>query len=178
MRMYQNLLNLLSSRKYYVLIGIYLAYILIIVLFSANWFDQVRSFTNISDSMSPAINTGSVTVVQKFPSYSVGDAIAYYSQNEGGGEEIVTHRVTGIGGNVYTTKGDANQVEDREIVRPRLIIGKVVWIVPYLGYLIRFAKSVLGTWLTIILPAVLLIAAELAKVIRVVVAKREAKISE
>lgn len=169
--MYQNLLKFLESRKYYTLVGCYLIYILVVVLFSANWFDYVRSFTNISDSMSPAIDTGSVTVVQKFPTYNVGDAIAYYSESDGA-EEIVTHRIMSIGGNVYTTKGDANQVADREIVRPRLVIGRVVWIVPYLGYLIRFAKSVPGTWLTIILPAALLIGAELLKIFWALRAKK------
>lgn len=164
--MQQNILKFLESRRYYILIAAYLFYICVVVLFSVDWFGEVRSLTNISGSMSPAIDAGSVTVVRKFPNYNVGEAIAYYSQTGEGREEIVTHRIMSVGGNVYTTKGDANQVEDREIVRPRLVIGKVVWTIPYLGYLIRFAKSVPGTWATIIFPAALFIAAEIFRVYR------------
>ena len=153
----------IDSRVYHLLIGIYLFFILILIVFSAHLFSPFRSFTNSSNSMSPAIDTGSVTVVKKFDNYRVGDPIAYYSQTDGK-EEIVTHRVTDIGGNVYLTKGDANQLADREIVRPRLVIGKVVSIIPYLGYLISFAKSAFGTWLTIILPALIIISIELVKI--------------
>jgi len=70
-----------------------------------------------------------------------------------------------IGGNVYTTKGDANEVADRELVKPRLVIGKVVTIIPYLGHFIRFAKSLFGNWLLIILPALVVIASEIARIV-------------
>lgn len=161
---YMNLKGLYrgESRLYQILIIIYILFIFIVTLFSANIFKNIRSFTNISNSMSPSINTGSITIVKKFNSYELGDVIAYQIKNE-----IITHRIMSVGGNVYTTKGDANQVADREIVLPRLIIGKVVLIIPYLGYLITFTKSQPGTGILIVFPAIIIILIELFKIYRV-----------
>lgn len=152
------------SRSYYIFAGCCLLFNLTIFLFSAD-FGYVRSFTNSSDSMAPDITTGSIIIVKKSDRYNVGDAISFYSK-ESGKEEIVTHRITGIGGNVYVTKGDANQVQDREIVLPRLVIGKVERVIPYLGYVVGFAKSFPGTLITIILPALFIVGTELSKIAR------------
>lgn len=154
----------LKSRFYRALVVVYLIFISVVIIFSVDIFSPFHSFTNKSDSMNPVIDRGSITIVKGFSEYRVGDAIAYYAQIDGR-EEIITHRVTGIGGNVYTTKGDANEVADREIVKPRLVIGKVVSIIPYLGYLITFAKSLIGTWLLIIIPAAFIIGSELIRII-------------
>lgn len=154
----------LDSRFYRIFVVVYVIAIFIVIVFSADIFGSYHSFTNISDSMNPIIDRGSITIVKSFPDYKIGDAIAYYSSYEGR-EEIVTHRVMGIGGNVYTTKGDANAVADRELIKPRLIIGKVVYVISYLGYAIAFAKSLIGTWLCIIIPAFIIVGSELIRII-------------
>lgn len=154
----------LNSRFYRCLVTGYVIFIVIVIIFSVDIFSPFHSFTNKSDSMNPAIDRGSITIVKSFASYQIGDAIAYYAQIDGQ-EEIITHRIMDIGGNVYTTKGDANEVADRELVKPRLVIGKVVAIIPYLGHFIRFAKSLVGNWLLIILPAFVIIASEIARII-------------
>lgn len=154
----------LSSRFYQIFCVVYLVFVLIVIIFSVDIFSPYHSFTNKSDSMNPAIDRGSITIVQSFPEYQVGDAIAYYA-NIDGQIEIITHRIMAIGGNVYTTKGDANEVADRELVKPRLVIGKVVYTIPYLGYLITFSKKLFGTWLLIISPAILIVASELTRII-------------
>lgn len=135
----------------------------IVGVFSINFFDQVRSFTNKSDSMNPIINTGSLVMVRKLSAYQVGDIITYYVQNDRK-EEIVTHRLLRYGGNVYVTKGDANQAIDREVVVPRLVIGKAILIIPYLGYFITFAKGPVGLWLIILFPAFTIVTVELYKI--------------
>jgi len=154
----------LNSRFYRYFVASYLVLISVVIIFSIDIFSPFHSFTNKSDSMNPEINRGSITIVKSFVNYQVGEAIAYYAQIDGR-EEIITHRIMGIGGNVYTTKGDANEVVDRELVKPRLVIGKVIVIIPYLGYLITFVKSLLGNWLLIIFPAALIIASELIRII-------------
>lgn len=145
----------LNSRFYLIFKVAYIILISIIVIFSVDIFGPYRSFTNISDSMNPYIDKGSITIVKKVSSYDVGDIITYYD-NSLGVEEIITHRITGIGGNVYTTKGDANEVADRELVKPRLIIGKVIYIIPILGHIITFSKSLLGNILCIVGPAAII----------------------
>ncbi len=102
-----------------ILISLYLFYLAIIIVFSAN-FGIINSYTNISHSMGPLIELGSVVVVSSQESYQVGDIISYYARIDDQ-VAVVTHRITAIGGNVYITKGDANNLTDRELVRPRLI---------------------------------------------------------
>lgn len=114
--------------------------------------------------MNPTLNKGSIIITKEFIQYSPGDIVTYYSKVDGR-EEIVTHRIIQLGGNVYVTKGDANVAIDHELVVPRLIIGKVILIYPYLGYLIGFAKTTIGVWLMIIFPALIIISVEILKII-------------
>jgi signal peptidase I len=155
---------MINKTFYKIFIALYLIYIGGIIIFSNN-FGVINSYTNISYSMAPLINLGSVVIVRSQESYQIGDVISYYAQinNE---LVIVTHRITEVSGNVYVTKGDANSLEDRELVRPRLIIGKVINIIPELGYVFHFAKSPLGKSLTIIAPAMVIIGIELKNLYR------------
>ncbi len=156
-------MHLLYSKYYYAYVICYLIMALIVTIISLSFFGFIPTFTAKSNSMSPLINTGSVVMLTKRSEYKPGDIISYYTQDQGK-EEIVTHRIIRMGGNVYVTKGDANQAIDREVVRPRLVIGKVMLIIPYLGYLINFAKGPIGLWLIMIIPGALIIAVELYKI--------------
>jgi len=154
------------NNYYYIFVGFYLCFIFIVIIFSLHLFGNFYSFTNKSNSMYPSINEGSITIVKKMDNYHVGEIISYYSKTNGK-EEIITHRIMRIGGNVYLTKGDANLGYDAPIVLPRLIIGKVILIIPYLGYIISFAKSTSGLWVSIIIPAALIIYIEIVKIVRI-----------
>lgn len=153
------------QKYYYLFVFSYLVFTCIVTIFSLHLFGDFQSLTNKSNSMNPSINTGSITIVRKMQTYQIGDIIAFHAKIENR-DEIISHRIMQIGGNVYVTKGDSNAGIDIPIVLPRLIIGKVVLIIPYLGYVISFAKSPLGLWLTIIIPATLIIFVELSKIMR------------
>ncbi len=153
-----------KSNLYYFLVFLYISYILAIVVFSNN-FGILTSYTNISYSMDPAIPLGAVVVVKKEPHYQIGDIISYYSKlnNE---VIVVTHRVFNIAGNVYITKGDANYFPDKELVRPRLVIGRVYLVINKLGYLLEFSRTPLAVYFTIILPAFLIIITEIFRIFK------------
>lgn len=155
--------KMIYSKSYYTFLACYLFMAFIVIIFSVNFFNKIRSFTNKYVSMSPVINAGTVIVVKKYNQYQVGDIITYYFLNQGK-EEIITHRILWLGGNVYVTKGDTNKVADREVVLPRLIIGKVIIVIPYLGYLVSFAKGPVGIWLIIVFPAIAIISSEICKI--------------
>ncbi len=140
---------------YYGFIILYVIYTFSLGLISANLIPGHFVFSNKSNSMSPAITTGDLIVVRPMSSYQVGDIVSYYSIVNYR-QTIVTHRIMTIGGNVYLTKGDANEAYD-SIILPRLIIGKVVLVIPYLGYFIGTAKSTFGVLFTILLPASIII---------------------
>lgn len=114
--------------------------------------------------MAPTIDTHSLMLVVKQPSYNVGDIISFYSL-ESDKIEIITHRIIRLGGNVYVTKGDANEATDQTKVVPRLIIGRTVFVIPKLGSYISFVKTGAGLWFTILLPAGLIMLREIWSII-------------
>ena len=161
----QKIIRFGNRKIYYFLIIFYLFFVSTIIIVSReNLPGGFRFFTNRFVSMQPLINAGSLTIVKKQPYYIEGDVITYYSQVNNK-EEIVTHRIYRIGGNVYLTKGDNNAAIDEYKILPRLIIGQVVAIIPNLGYVFSFAKSPLGVALVIIIPATLFITIEIIKII-------------
>lgn len=150
---------MLSMRNiYYGTIIAYVIYTLFLGVLSVNPIPGIYIFSNRSNSMSPTITTGDLIIVRRQAYYQVGDVISYYAIADQR-QTIMTHRVVATGGNVYTTKGDANAAIDQVVV-PRLIIGKVTAVIPYIGALVQTAKSGLGVVMTIILPAFAIILIE------------------
>ena len=135
------------------------------LFFAVGLFGEFRIFTNISESMHPTIVLGDLTVVKKnyMNSYRPGDIISFYAQYNGA-QEIITHRIERLGGNVYITKGDNNNTIDSVPVVPRLIIGKVVAIIPYIGYWVMAVNSIAGKVFFIILPMLIIISTEVQQI--------------
>ena len=67
---------------------------------------------------------------------------------------------------IYKTKGDANDDPDVREVREGEVIGKVLFSIPFLGYMIDFAKKPIGFGLLIIIPAVIVMFDEVRKIWR------------
>lgn len=93
----------------------------------------------ISGSMSPAIEVGDLIIVKEYDLYELNDIIAFRS-----GSSIVTHRIIGFEGKNASTKGDFNNVADKDPVEFENIIGKVVSRIPKAGYIILFLRSPAG----------------------------------
>ncbi len=114
-----------------------------------------------SGSMEPAIKTGSVILIKKQDTYHQGDIISFLSE----GKDSTTHRIVKsqilTGKEFFITKGDANQGEDRELVSGDNVLGKTIFVCPYLGYLISFAKTQKGYIFLIVIPATLIIFSEI-----------------
>lgn len=157
--------NWIESPSYYMIVLSIILYWLLIAAASTDILGSIRLFTTRTNSMNPIIDPGSLAIVNKQPenTYAIGDIISFYAQ-ENGKEIIVTHRIVQIGGNVYITKGDANEAIDASIVKPRLIIGKVIGVIPYIGYAFNFSKTFSGIILTIIVPLLLILISEGSKI--------------
>lgn len=155
----------LIKNGYPFFIYVFLLHTFFLSLFGIRLFG-FRFFANQTSSMKPVINPGDLMVVHKEDQYSYlpGDIITFYSW-ETGKETVITHRVHRIGGNVYITKGDANAAIDAEPVRPRLIVGRVIFSFPLLGNYILLSKTPLGLGLTVFLPAILILINELKIII-------------
>ena len=121
-----------------------------------------------SGSMEPTIKTGGLVVIKPESIYKEGDIITFGKDTK---KDIpTTHRIIAIkaesGVVIYTVKGDANNSPDPTEVRQSEIIGKVIFSVPYLGYIMDFAKKPLGFALLIGLPALYIAYDEVAKIVR------------
>lgn len=154
-----------ENPSYYVVVLAVILYWLLVAVASTDIHGSVRLFTTRTNSMNPIIDSGSLVMVKKQPEhvYGEGDIISFYAQ-ENGKEIIVTHRIVQIGGNVYVTKGDANEAIDELIVKPRLVIGKVIGVIPYVGYVLNFSKTIYGTIFTIFIPLLFILFAEGRKI--------------
>lgn len=118
-----------------------------------------------SGSMEPAIMTGSLVVVVPQKSYQLSDVITFEST---GADVPTTHRIVNIedkeGTLWFTTKGDANEEADTAITPLNSVIGKVSVAVPYIGFILDFARQPLGFAFLIVLPALLIIVGEIEKI--------------
>lgn len=77
-----------------------------------------------SNSMIPVFEKNDAIIVKKQENYEVGDIVTYRSEENC----LITHRIIEKYENVFITKGDHNNVEDEEKVKPEDIVGKVIYI--------------------------------------------------
>lgn len=122
-----------------------------------------------SGSMEPRIPTGSLVIVKPMQDYGIGDVITFGADTKT--EIPTTHRVIGYesdadGRSIYRTKGDANEDEDANPVARGEVIGKVVLHLPYVGFVLDFARQPLGFALLIGVPAALVIVEEVLTIVR------------
>jgi signal peptidase len=124
-----------------------------------------------SGSMEPDISVGDVVVSIRTNTsdIKVGDVITYRYSGDSDPDRCFTHRVEKIidleiGGHVFQTKGDANEDVDKRLVRPDEVIGKVSFVIPYLGYVGSFARSIWGYIVFIFIPALLIISFEIYRI--------------
>jgi signal peptidase len=111
--------------------------------------------TILTGSMTPAIPAGSQVVVERVQGkedaerLQLGDVVTFmpYPENL----TLVTHRIVGrsvsTDGVIFTTKGDANDTGDPWQVTETQLRGKVLYHVPYAGYvadLLSPGQKVLG----------------------------------
>jgi len=147
-------------------IAIPMLVILVIYSVGANisLFGNYHSYLVQSGSMEPNILIGDVVITNKQNAYHLNDAITFNSPEA---NRIVTHRIVEIkeeSNNQFITKGDANREEDEAQITTNNIIGKVIFVIPKLGFLINFSQSTLGLFILILIPAAGLIFDELVKI--------------
>ena len=99
----------------------------------------------LSGSMEPSLSVGDLLIVTGQESYSVDDVVVYAD-----GRSAVVHRIIAMDEETVTTKGDANNVEDAPFSKSR-IRGKVVFVIPVIGYLVSIVKTPIGTVLLLAL---------------------------
>ena len=119
-----------------------------------------------SGSMSPALDAGGLAITRPIDPYSIemGDVISYHSPSDP--DTIVVHRVARIDNGSplsFLTKGDANKSLDAYSVPADAVVGQLRLYLPWIGYLVGFAQSLLGYIILLVIPGLLIIYLELNK---------------
>lgn len=120
------------------------------------WSNGVRFYAVDSGSMSPTFNTGALVVdlpVTATTLLRVGDAITFHPTPG----YTVTHRITAIGKDGISTRGDANPSNDVGYLEPSMIVGRVAFSLPYGGYLAVFFQRPAGVVALLLLLLALLV---------------------
>lgn len=153
------MLEKLFTVAYYIFIAAIaaLGLLLVVALFPLEGNIQIKIVK--SGSMEPTIHTGSIVVVKPAAQYQKGEIVTFGPDTK---KEIpITHRIVEVRGEGagmrFLTKGDANENTDMKEIASREVIGKVFFSIPYLGYVIDFARKPLGFFLLIIVPACVVI---------------------
>jgi signal peptidase len=95
-----------------------------------------------SGSMQPSLDVGDIAIVISTDpnQIEVGDIIQYWKQ-----DEMILHRVIETRktetGKTFITKGDANTEPDLDPVTPTQIRGKLIFIIPKLGWISIYLKE-------------------------------------
>lgn len=121
--------------------------------------NNYKLFTVMSGSMEPKIKTGSVIFSQPSATYTVGDVITFNTNNASVKKDITTHRIasetTKDGQAAFITKGDANNGSDSQTVKKDQIVGKYLFGIPYVGYLLGYIKTLPGLIVIIVIAAII-----------------------
>lgn len=140
--------------------------------------------TVLSGSMEPGIKTGSIiaiTPVDDPTSYQKGDVITYKSLDNP--NVLITHRIVEVQEQdstvQYITKGDNNDAIDTSPIPASNVVGKYAdFTIPFVGYILDFVKSKLGTILIIIIPGILLIGYAAVSVFRAIASMEDTEPKE
>jgi len=114
----------------------------------------------LSGSMRPYLEPGDMIVNRMVSAEEVkaGDVITYRT-----GSSLVTHRVVREieenGKRSFITTGDANNTADSSPITEEQLVGKVLFKIPYGGYVARFIASPIGMLVTAI-PVFLILIGE------------------
>lgn len=137
----------------------------------------------VSPSMIPNINVQDAIIIGRVDPKDLkqGDIISYLATDSYYSGKVITHRIIGIEESnnqlLFRTKGDNNNVADGVLVSEDNVYGKVLFKIPFLGYVRQFLSTYFGWILCIALPLLYLIMSEVIRV-RKMIANKKRKLIE
>lgn len=99
-----------------------------------------RNYVVLTGSMEPSISPGDYVTILKVNKDKLkkGDVVTYKKDGVS-----VTHKIVSIDGDTVITKGTANNIADNPITKDD-IIGKCIFKIPKVGYIMKFMSSLSG----------------------------------
>ena len=137
-------------------------------VFGYQIYGVLNRIMNGSDKTS--FDTGSMVLVKTKDVNKIveGDIITFRGLSADA--PMTTHRVVKVNNNdgnlTFTTRGDANNVDDPKPIQAEKVVGTVRGHIPYLGYLTGFAETKTGLIFLVFIPGALVISYEIYNIYR------------
>lgn len=93
----------------------------------------MATFVVLTGSMEPTIQPGEMIIIKETDNYKSNDIITYREDKN----FLVTHRIIRVNEEGIVTKGDNNNIEDKEIKKEQ-ILGKVIFQSKLFGFFILY----------------------------------------
>ena len=106
--------------------------LVLVAYFTLRAVNKIRIYNVETGSMEDKIHPGDYILLLQKDSYKIGDVVTYTVD-----DYFITHRIIKIEDGKITTKGDANNLEDKDINESQ-IVGKVILCGGILNYVINF----------------------------------------
>jgi signal peptidase I len=111
-----------------------------------------KPLTILSNSMQPTFDAGDIILINVDKEPAVNDVITYKHPDG----VLVTHRAINMiekdGKNLFESKGDNNEQKDSLLVSEENILGVQTTVIPYAGYVAKFAAGPVGFFLLVAVP--------------------------
>ncbi len=130
-----------------------------------------NGYVIVSQSMVPTININDAIIVKRDnDNYNIGDIISFFSTEYDKNGIVVTHRVidkiNNSNGSIYTTKGDNNPVPDYNKVNTSDVFGKVLFVIPKLGYYQEFLSKPSNFILCLLVPITVVVIYDIYRIFK------------
>ena len=161
----KKLSKIISNILFWILMGVIILLVFYIVTIKVyakqNRLDEIKfnMYTILTTSMEKTIMAGDVVVDYKNKDniYELGDIITFYS-NRGNGQITITHN---------------NNTADTHYVSQDDVIGKVIFVIPKVGFIQEFILSKVGWIVVIVIPCVGIVVYDLLKVLKIAFNKKK-----
>ncbi|MGY5149655.1 MAG: signal peptidase I [Candidatus Nitrosopumilus sp. bin_68KS] len=94
----------------------------------------------VGNSMYPVIESGTFVVLKQEQQYFLGDIIGFVNEDN----KNVIHRIVEQTDQGFITKGDNNRTNDPGVISINEVIGRSVFVIPYVGYTSLFLQTPIG----------------------------------
>jgi signal peptidase I len=119
--------------------------IVLVAYFILRYTNQIMIYRVKTGSMENDVHAGDYILIVKQNDYKLGDVVTFEKA-----DGFITHRIVKKDGDMITTKGDANNVEDEEINK-NTIVGKVAMSGGIINIVINYKYALIGFLLSIYL---------------------------
>jgi signal peptidase I len=121
-----------------------------------------------SGSMTPTFRMGDVIITRPLAGNIEPGMIIMYQH----GDETISHRVLSVNGDTLVMKGDTLINPDPWQVTVSSVRGVYLFKIPYIGYAVSFIRTKLGWFLSIIIPAVVIVGGFIMSIFKEAVSRK------